>query len=209
MSSVDPVRSPERPRRVALVLARYSAGGGTPPGIDRDTFARTCLADTYEVLADLVGVTAGIVGPAETQDLLWGDGLWRPDQPVLTLAASLAADFDELVCVTADVPDLPGLVLAKMFKVLHRVDLTFAPARNGPGCAAVGLALPAAAWVPEPDLDASRDALVAAAPSRNRCVLSPDWHRLQTAEAVNRLDPRLEGWEETRALLSGHPLAGV
>lgn len=208
MSSPEPVRSVARPRRVAVVLARYSAATGCPPGIDPAAFARSCLADTYEVLADLVGVTAGIVGPPDTQDLLWGDGLWRDEQPVLELAASLAGDFDELVCVPADVPDLPGLVLAKMFKVLHRVDLTVAPARNGPGCVAVGLALPAATWIPEPDLDGPLDALAAAAPTRNRCVLSPDWHRLQTADAVNRLDPRLEGWEETRALLSGRPLRG-
>ena len=53
------------PRRVALVLARFSAAAATPPGIDPDTFATACLADAYEVLADLVDVGSGIAGPPE------------------------------------------------------------------------------------------------------------------------------------------------
>ena len=55
-------------------------------------------------------------------------------------------EFDELVIIPADAPDLPGLVLAKLFKVLHRVDLAVAPrarwsgrgrARAGPAAGAV------------------------------------------------------------------------
>lgn len=195
-------------RRLALVAARYGAEGGAPLGISPDAFARACLADSYEVLADLVGVTSGIAGSAWAGELLWPGGLLLPDLPVLELAAQVAADFDELVVVAADVPDLPGLVLAKMFKVLHRVDVTLAPDRGGPGCVAVGISLPGAAWLPELDLDGPRDAVTAAAPSRQRCVTSPDWHRLRTPESVHRLDPGLEGWEETRALLSGQALAG-
>lgn len=197
------------PRRLALVVARHSAAAATPPGIDPTAFAAAALADTYEVLADLMEVSAGIVGPAEVEDLLWPGDLRRPDGPVRALAEQAAADFDELVLVPADLPDLPGLVLAKLFKVLHRVDLAIAPERGGPGCAAIGIALPVAAWIPDVDLDVNQFAeLQTLAPQRNRCVLSPDWHRLRTPNAIHQLDPRLEGWEETRALLSGYPLAG-
>lgn len=195
------------PRRLALVSARYSAAPGAPPGIDTGAFAASCLADTYEVLADLVGVTAGVAGPRSAAELLWPGGLLLPDLAVLELAAEVAGDFDELVVVAADVPDLPGLVLAKMFKVLHRVDVTLAPDRGGDGCAAIGLALPVASWVPVLDLDAPRGLVEAAAPTRNRCATSPDWHRLREPAAIVRLDPGLEGWEETRALLSGRALS--
>lgn len=201
----------ESPRRLALVLARYHAGAGAPPGVAGPEFARSCLADTYEVLDDLVEVSSGICGPPETEELLWPGGLHLPDFPIADIAARVATDFDELVLVPADLPDLPGLVLAKMFKVLHRVDVTISPERGGSGCAALGLALPVADWIPELDLDDDPyDRLQELAPpapaGRGRCVRSPDWHRLRTPDAVHRLDPGLEGWEHTRALLSGHRL---
>lgn len=199
---------PAPPRRLAVVSARYSAAAGTPPGIDPQAFAAACLADTYEVLADLVGVTSGIAGPPEVSELLWPGGLRLPDHSVRELAAEVAADFDELVVVAADAPDLPGLILAKIFKVLHRVDLTLAPDRGGDGCVAIGVSLPPADWLPGLDLDAPRAQLEAAAPTRNRCVVSPDWHRLRTPAAIGRLDPGLEGWDETRALLAGRALRG-
>ncbi len=196
---------PPSPRRLALVLARYRASPAAPPGIDPHAFAAAALADTYEVLADLVGVKAGIVGPEATSELLWPGDLRWTDAPLEALTGRAAADFDELVLVPADVPDLPGLVLAKLFKVLHRVDAAVAPERGGAGASAVGFRLPLADWVPEIDLDEDPyGRLLQAAPRRDCCVTGPDWHRLRTPTSVHRLDPGLEGWEETRALLSGH-----
>lgn len=195
-------------RRLAVVVARYGAEQGAPPGVSPAAFARVCLADSYEVLADLVGVASGIAGPVEAAELLWPGGLLLPDLPIMEIASRVQADFDELVVVAADVPDLPGLVLAKMFKVLHRVDVTFAPERGGSGCAAIGVSLPPAPWLPDLDLDQPRAVVETAAPTRDRCAVSPDWHRMRTPGAVGRLDPGLEGWEETRALLSGHSLTG-
>ena len=193
------------PRRLAVVVARYHAGPGAPPGIEPTAFARACLADTYEVLADLQEVTAGIAGPSELAELLWpGDQLFS-EVSIRDLARRASVDFDELVVVPADVPDLPGLVLAKMFKVLHRTDLVVAPERGGGGCAALGVRLPAVAWLPELDLDADPAALVAGA-GAGRHARSPDWHRLRKPGSVDRLDPGLEGWDETRALLSGRRL---
>ena len=40
------------------------------------------------------------------------------------------------------------------------------------------------------------------APAAELVQSTPDWHRLRGPAAVQRLDPALEGWEETRALLS-------
>jgi hypothetical protein len=199
------------PRRVAIVLARYDARAAAPPGIDPTAFADACLADTYETLADLVEVRSGVAGPPEVAELLWPGALHLSGElSVAGLADALADQADELVVVPADVPDLPGLVLAKLFKVLHRVDLATAPERAGAGCVALGLALPLASWLPAERLTLDHDPypeLLDLAPDRRRVARGPDWHRLRTPADVHRLDPGLEGWDETRALLSGRSLA--
>ena len=193
------------PRRAVLVLARHGAGPAAPPGVDPAALAGAALADTYEVVADLVGVRSGVAGDAVPADLLWPEALQQPDRPLAALAAALASEADELVVVPADAPDLPGLVLAKVFKVLHRSDVVLAPERGGPGLVALGVRLPLGGWlVPlaldldDPDLPAR---LAAAAPRRSAVQTAPDWHRLRTPGALARLDPGLEGWEETRELL--------
>jgi hypothetical protein len=199
-------------RRQVVVLARYGAAPGAPPGIGPGAFAAACLADSYEVAAELTGVAAGIAGPPAVADLLWpGDGWWPADISLPALVDQLSGAVDELVLLTADVPDLPGLVLAKIFKALRHADVVVAPERHGDGGVALGLRLPMARWLPADALDLDRNPyprLLAAAPSRRRCALAPDWHRLRTPSAVHLLDPGLEGWEQTRALLSGSPLPG-
>ncbi len=193
-------------RRLVLVLARHDAAGASPPGVDPAAFARACLADVYEVAADLVDARSGLVGPAVLDELLWPGAVRFDDRGLEDLLSRCAEVADEVVLVPADVPDLPGLVLAKQLKVLHRADVAVAPERGGPGCVALGFRLPVAGWVPVADLDLDldpRSTLRAAAPSAGSVESTPDWHRLRGSAAVHRLDPALEGWEETRALLSG------
>jgi len=198
-------------RRVAVVLSRYDASGAAPAGTDPEAFAAACLSDSYEVLADLIGVRSGIAGPASVAELLWPGALHVPaDISVPALAHQLSSEADELVVVPADLPDLPGLVLAKLFKVLHRSDIAIASEHGGSGCAAIGVSLPLADWIPDDafDLDQNRfTRLSAIAPRRGRCALTPTWHRLRTPADVGRLDPGLEGWEETRALLASRAVA--
>jgi len=204
--SSDPPGAATFPRRAAVVLARYGAGAAAPPGIDPGRLERAALADSYEVVADLDAVSSGIAADADVADLLWPGALQLPDLPVSELARRLTPDVDELVLVPADVPDLPALVLAKVFKVLPRTDVAVAPERGGPGCVALGLRLPLAPWLQDMVLDLDVDPLddlLARAPRRGAWLRTPDWHRLRTPEALRRLDPRLEGWEETRALLEG------
>jgi len=195
---------PTGPRRLAVVVAGPGAGGAAPAGVDPAALRRAALADSYEVVADLIGVSGGIAGPPEVAELLWPGGLRLPDLPLVELAELLAPQWDEVVAVAGDVPDLPGLVLAKVFKVLHRSDVVVAPARSGGGCVAVGLRLPLAPWLGEQRLELDADLatlLPALAPRRSACAAAPDWHRLRTPADLRRLDPGLEGWEETRALL--------
>jgi hypothetical protein len=192
-------------RRLVLVVARYDAAGAAPPGVDRAAFARACLADTYEVASELVDARSGLVGGPELDDLLWRGSPRFDDQGLATLLDACAAVADEVVLVPADAPDLPALALAKQLKVLHRADVAVAPEWGGPGCVALGFRLPVAAWVPLGQLDLDLDprpVLEAAAPSPALVETTPQWHRLRGPAAVHRLDPALEGWEETRALLS-------
>jgi hypothetical protein len=204
----EAARAPDK-RRLAVVLARHGAASGAPPGIDPAAFAAACLADSYEVVAGLTDVQSGIAGPPKARELLWpGDRWWPAEIVVSDLATEVSREVDELVVIPADVPDLPALVLAKVFRALQRADIVIAPERGDSGCVAIGVSVPMAAWIPsELDLDSNPlERLQAAAPRRNRCAVAPDWHRLRTPTAVERLDPALEGWEETRALLSGLPL---
>jgi hypothetical protein len=198
-------------RRVAVVLARYDASSAAPEGVDPNAFAAACLVDSYEVVADLIEVRSGVAGPASVAEILWPGALHLPgDITVSTLARQLTGEADELVVVPADLPDLPGLVLAKLFKVLHRTDIAIALERGGNGCAAIGVTLPLAAWIPDDAFDLDHnpvERLAAAAPRRSRYTLAPAWHRLRSPVDLQRLDPGLEGWEETRALLAGRSLA--
>jgi hypothetical protein len=198
-------------RRAAVVLARYEASSAAPEGIDPASFAAASLLDCYEVVADLIGVKSGIAGPPSAADMLWPGALHLPtDITVSAMADQLGGVADELVVLPADLPDLPGLVLAKLFKVLHRTDIAIAPERAGAGCAAIGVSLPLAEWIPDDAFDLDHNPyprLSTIAPRRNRCTLAPAWHRLRTPTDVSRLDPGLEGWEETRALLEGRALA--
>ena len=180
--------------------------------MDKEAFAWACLADCYEVVADLVGVRSGIAGPPEVAELLW-PGAWHlPDGlGVPELARSVTGRVDELVVMTADAPDLPGLVLAKMFQVLHRVDLVVAPQRNGGGCVAIGVALPLRDWLTDDLLDLERSPLARLPPERapgRGWALAPTWHRLQRPHDLALLDPSLEGWEQTRALVTGSARSG-
>jgi hypothetical protein len=203
---------PAARRRVAVVLARYDASRAAPDGIDPAAFAGACLLDSYEVVADLIGVTSGIAGPRSVTEMLWPGALHlATDISVPAMARQLSEAAEELVVLPADVPDLPGLVLAKLFKVLHRTDIAIAPEQAGNGCAAIGVSLPLADWIPEDPFDLDHNPfarLSAIAPRRSRCTLTPAWHRLRTPSDVTRLDPGLEGWEETRTLLAGRALAG-
>ncbi|WP_344804772.1 hypothetical protein [Microlunatus ginsengisoli] len=192
-------------RRLVVVLARHVAAA--PDRVDPAAFAAAALADSYEVAADLVDVDATIAGPASAAELLYpGARLLPADAPLAELVAVAAeSGYAEVVFLPGDAPDLPGLVVAKLFKALNRAAVAVAPERGGTGCVALGVALPLAEWAELPaDLDTDpRPSLYRAAPRRSKVASTPDWHRLRSAEDVlTRLDPALEGWEETRLLLS-------
>jgi len=201
--------------RVVVVLAPgTSAGGaGAPPGVDRAAWARALFEDTYEVAEGLTGVVAAVAAaPADlpaAAELTWpGTPAFPvdPQRPLTGLARALAGAA-AVVLLPADVPDLPGLLVGKLFRELGSADLAVSPAAGG-GLAALGVSWPPADWVTavDPGPDSEPAALAAAAPRRSACRAVPGWHRLRRPADVGALDPGLESWENTRALLAGRPL---
>jgi hypothetical protein len=72
----------------------------------------------------------------------------------------------------------------------------------------LGLAatIPAAGWLPRAGLDdLTPQSLRRLAPAVTDVAPAPGWHRLRSPADLARLDPRLEGWDATRALLSARP----
>lgn len=195
--------------RCAVVLSWCRAV--PPPGIDSEAYATACLTDSYEVIAGMTGITAGLAGESPTlEEIRWPADLLINDsgESVRRLADRLtAADhgFAELIAVPADVPDLPELIVAKIAKALSGADVALAPEVGGQGLAALGVRLPWPDWLDRDlglDID-PYDQLRLVAPRRNLVVHTPGWHRLRRPESVHRLDPGLEGWDNVRLLLSG------
>jgi hypothetical protein len=122
----------------------------------------------------------------------------------LRLAAAQGAHAAAVVA--GDCPDLPGLLLGKVFRALGSAELAACPATDG-GLVAVAVRLPVPAWWGDAavDLDAALPqpaAILQAVPDGVLVAEAPGWHRLRGPADVHRLDPGLEGWASTRALLS-------
>jgi hypothetical protein len=190
-----------------------------PPGVDPDEFRLALLEDTYEVVAGLE-----LVAPA----LILDDGDWPaaeavtwPGTPVihaggLSVALERLAELgaEQAAVVAADAPDLPPLLIGKLFRALGHAQAAVCPAEGG-GLVALAMPLPPPPWLFHAVTDAGfglfdlPDAFVrlrAAAPRPGVVQAGPGWHRLRTTADLDLLDLGLEGWESTRALLSGRPL---
>ncbi|NJP32292.1 hypothetical protein HCJ94_09955 [Micromonospora sp. HSS6-12] len=113
--------------------------------------------------------------------------------------------YDQVAVIAGDAPDLPGLVIGKLLRPLTTRPVAVAPAEGGgPGLLGVAARLPVPEWLPTLDLDSARPAAVrAAAPRPGDLAVTPAWHRLRGPGDLALLNPALEGWDTTRALLSG------
>lgn len=125
-------------------------------------------------------------------------------QALLSAVATLPA-VEAAVLVPADAPDLPPLLLGKVFRGLGSADVAVCPAQGG-GLVALGTRVPVPEWLAAAGLGLDdRDALdrlAAGAPTRRAFSVGPGWHRLRTPRDLERLDLGLEGWELTRACLA-------
>lgn len=156
-----------------------------PPGIDPAAYGRAMLDDAFEVLDDLANVTASVAAEAN---------------PYAALLAMARTGATIGVVTSGDAPDLPGLLVGKLYGACEDRPAGVLPASDGT-LVALASRLPPPAWLERITLDSALDDVHAAAPA-NAVVVGPGWHRLRNPEDVARLDPRLDGWYATRALLS-------
>ena len=199
---------------VALLLDRPPAIGGCPPGVDPDAFARALAEDVADLLSDLPGLDPVVAYSADRR--LDAEAVCWPGTPLvelpgragpLTALAALAGrGYRQGAVVAPDAPDLPGLMIAKPFSGLATATVAAAPADGG-GLVVLASRLPAPAWLAAAGVDLDTlDAVArlrAAAPGRRDLAVTQAWRRLRSPADLAFLDPGLEGWEATRALLSG------
>ncbi|MBT2231036.1 DUF2064 domain-containing protein [Nonomuraea sp. NEAU-A123] len=189
--------------RIAAVLVRQSMAQAAPEGVDPDEFLEAMAEDTYEMVAGLELVTPVLVTSVPGLDEIVWPGteviMIDEDEPLKAVMGRFAGD--QAVVIGADAPDLPPLLVGKLFRELGRAQITLCPAEDG-GAVALACGLPMPGWA-GPDLDDPDPVttLRAQAPGRRMVATGPGWHRLRTPEDVTRLDPGLEGWDNLRALL--------
>ncbi|MEV0587332.1 DUF2064 domain-containing protein [Nonomuraea sp. NPDC050310] len=184
--------------RIAAVLAKRR------PALADDLVA-AMAEDVYEMVAGLDLVTPVLITSVpELEEIVWpGTEVLHiaDDTPLREIFALLRGE--QAVIVGADAPDLPPLLIGKLFRELGRAPLSVCPSQDG-GAVALAAHLPLPAWA-DPDLDDHDPvkALRAQAPGPRQVATGPGWHRVRSAADLARLDPGLEGWDNTRMLL-GH-----
>jgi hypothetical protein len=197
-------RRPESER----VIAVYA---GPAPGLP-DELAAAMLSDVVDLVTSTPQVAPTVLStPARLESAR--AAIW-PGTPLIELlqgttvgdllAKVPAPGAVAVAVVVADAPDLPGMLLGKLFRsVSGRPQVALCPA--GPdGLVAVAAGLPLPGWLLESvvSLDDGNavSALQAAAPPSAVAVV-PGWHRIRSTPDTARLDPGLEGWDATRLVL--------
>ncbi len=190
--------------RLAAVLVRQRMAEAAPPGVDGRAWLEAVAEDTYEMVAGLELVTPVLLTSVpELSEIVWpGTEVIAvgEDEPLRDILKRL--DGEQAAVISGDAPDLPPLLVGKLFRELGRARITVCPAERG-GAVALACGLPAPGWA-DPDLDAADPvaALRAQAPGPRMVAATPGWHRLRVPDDAARLDPGLEGWDNTRALLA-------
>ena len=205
-------------RATALLLTGPVPAGAGPPDCAPAGFARALAEDVADLLAQLPGLDPVLA--AEPSRLVDAEAVRWPDVPVLTVPAGGGAralsavlaelgrqGYAEAAVIAPDVPDLPGMLVAKPFSALTRAQVAAAPAAGGGGLVVLACRLPVPTWLADSavhlDLPDAVERLGGYAPTPADLALTPGWHRLRTPADLAYLDPGLEGWDATRSLLSG------
>ena len=171
---------------------------------------RAMTEDVVEVVSGLDVVEPVLVlGPQDPPD--WAELVW-PGTPVRTVAGRGVEVLTDLhahgatmgAVVAGDAPDLPGLLVGKCFRALSSAQVSVCPAADGT-LVVLAAHLPVPGWLAATgvglDSVGAVGVLFAAAPNRRAFSVGPGWHRIRGTSDFSRLDPNLEGWEQTRHLL--------
>ncbi|MGY4910816.1 hypothetical protein [Micromonospora aurantiaca (nom. illeg.)] len=207
-----------------VVVALLGPVTWTPPGVDPARWRTALAEDVVDLLATLNEVETAVAVTARDRWLadavVWpGTQVYEVPEPTPNAVfAAITGDqaarddgaggYDQVAVVAADAPDVPGLTLGKLLRPLTTRPVAVAPVEGGgTGLLGVAARLPVPAWLPALDLDATAPAEVRrAAPSPGDVAVTAGWHRMRGPADLAALDPAVEGWEATRALLSGHPV---
>ncbi|MEU0571698.1 DUF2064 domain-containing protein, partial [Nonomuraea sp. NPDC005983] len=139
--------------RTAAVLVRQSMARAAPEGVAPDEFLEAVAEDTYEMVAGLELLTPVLVtSVAGLEEIVWPGTeviTIAEDEPLKSIVKRL--DGDQVVVIAADAPDLPPLLVGKLFRELGRAQITVCPAERG-GAVALACGLPMPDWA-DPDLD--------------------------------------------------------
>jgi hypothetical protein len=191
---------------VMLVPVRWS-----PPGVGLAAWRAAMAEDVVDLLARLAQAEAAIATTPEDRPLAeaiaWpGTRIYEIPAPTIrpVLEAATADGFDQAAVIAGDAPDVPGMTLGKLLRPLEGKSVAVAPGGPGGGLFGVATGLPAPEWLIDHDLDtASAQSLRKTAPAPGEVTSTPQWRRLRGPADLATLDPALEGWENTRALLGG------
>jgi hypothetical protein len=182
-----------------------------PPGVDRRRWREALAEDVVDGIAGLrevqPAIAAGLDDGALAEAVAW-PGMPIYSLPLVTANAALAAaaadGYRQAAVIASDAPDVPGLVLGKLLRPLTSRPVAVAPTgAGGPGLLGIAARLPSPAWLPPVDLDTAQVASIrSAAPRPADVAVATGWRRLRGPADLATLDPDLEGWDATRALLS-------
>jgi len=178
------------------VIALLTPVPWAPPGVEPAAWRAALAEDVVDLFATLAQVEPAIAGTDADRDL--AAAVRWPRMPVYalpgaTVGAALRAaaedGYDQGAVVAADVPDLPGLLVAKLLRPLSTRAVSVAPALGGPGLLGVAARLPAPDWLPDLDLDAATPLDVRrAAPGPALVAVTPGWRRLRGPQDLPGLD---------------------
>jgi hypothetical protein len=182
----------------------------SPPGVGLGVWRAALAEDVVDLLARLAQAEPAIAAtPADREladEIAWpGTRIYEvPTATVLPVFELAAKDgFDQAAVIAADAPDLPGMILGKLLRPLEDKAVAVAPG-GADGLLGVATSLPAPPWLVDHDLDAASAMLLRrTAPSPSDVTSTAEWRRLRGPAELATLDPALEGWENTRALLGG------
>jgi glycosyltransferase A (GT-A) superfamily protein (DUF2064 family) len=175
-----------------------------------ESLAAAMLEDVVDLIAEMQQVEAALVATAQGEPSA-RVAAW-PAMPILRADGGVVAALTALeqygataaAVVASDVPDLPPLLVGKLFSALTTTPVAVCPSSDG-SLVALAATLAPPEWLGDIDIDAP-DALAqlrTTAPARGLHVGS-GWHRVRSESDARELDQGLEGWEATRTWLTAH-----
>jgi hypothetical protein len=189
-----------------VVVAVLAPPVWVPASVEPAEWRAALAEDILDVLARLVEAEPAIAATDVDALAVGWPGLRRygPDRlDIVSLLEAAAADgFDQAVLLAGDAPDLPGMLIAKLLRPLTTRPMAVAGADTA-GLLGLAARLPAPTWLPAVELDElTPQSLRRLAPRPTDVAPAPGWHRMRGPDDLARLDPGLEGWDATRALLA-------